>query len=359
MTLSDSTSRPGSLLSHGERLELPALLEVVVDRLDLPSALADPLRGERVRRSPSLTCPGRCEAARHGLAPLRALGDRGPNALRVRPHHDEGETGHGLRLRLDDDRRRLRVADRVRVHLAGEVALHLRSAIAEVVALGTPFATARPMGVEVDDRLVVEPRVEGRAREPAATASLPRGHRAVADPFLSGATLTLSDSTLRAAAAIAAKPSRSASVNAATPPCLQTRQCIAWIAYSARGLLAHRRSVRFRRRDPRLLPPRVRHSGAAREADQRLRRGPQRRPLSKDGRARMARRDDPRGPRGLGRRDARRLSVHGGDVAGSGTGRRLCHDPDRRRRHPALRHRRAEARRARRDRRAARSRRSR
>ena len=65
--------------------------------------------------------------------------------------------------------------------------------------------------------------------------------------------------------------------------------------------------------------------------------------LQADGRARLARGDDPRGVRRLRRLDARRLPVHGGDLARAGADRRLRDDADRRRRHPALRHRRAEA----------------
>ena len=117
-----------------------------------------------------------------------------------------------------------------------------------------------------------------------------------------------------------------------------------------RGLLAHRRAARLRRRDPRLLPPRVRDAGAAREADQRLHRGPQRRPLPQDGRAGLARGDDPRRVRRLGRRHARGLPVHGGELARPRADRRLRHDADRRRGHAAVRHRRPKARPARRHR---------
>ena len=42
-----------------------------------------------------------------------------------------------------------------------------------------------------------------------------------------------------------------------------------------RGLRPHRRAERLRRRDPRLLRPRVRHAGPARAAHRRLRRAPQ------------------------------------------------------------------------------------
>ena len=48
--------------------------------------------------------------------------------------------------------------------------------------------------------------------------------------------------------------------------------------------------------------PRVRHARAARAADQRLHRGPLGRDLLEDGRPRLARRDDRRGLRRLGRR---------------------------------------------------------
>ena len=80
-------------------------------------------------------------------------------------------------------------------------------------------------------------------------------------------------------------------------------------------------------------------------------RPPQLDALPEDGRPRLARGDDPRGVRRLGRRDARRLPVHGGDLARPGADRRLRDDADRRRRHPALRHRRAEGRDPRRHRR--------
>ncbi len=110
-----------------------------------------------------------------------------------------------------------------------------------------------------------------------------------------------------------------------------------------RGLQAQRRAARLRLRHPRLLQPRVRHPGAARAAHQPLHRAAQRRHLQADGRPRLARPHHPRGVRRLGRHHARRLPLHGGDLARHGPHRRLLHHPDRRRRHQTVRHRRAEA----------------
>ena len=89
---------------------------------------------------------------------------------------------------------------------------------------------------------------------------------------------------------------------------------------------------RLRRRDPRLLPARVRHPGAARAAHRRLHRAALGRDLLEDGRARLARGHDRRAVRRLGRRHGRRLPVHGGDLARAGADRRLRDHADRRRR---------------------------
>ncbi len=68
-----------------------------------------------------------------------------------------------------------------------------------------------------------------------------------------------------------------------------------------------------------------------------------RRDLLEARRPRLARRHDRRGAGRLGRRDGRRLHLHGGDLPRARPDQRLRHHPDRRRRRPALRHRRAEA----------------
>ena len=120
-------------------------------------------------------------------------------------------------------------------------------------------------------------------------------------------------------------------------------QWSASVTLPRRGLQAHRRAARLRLRHPRLLRARVRHPGAARAAHRALHRAPQRRastsrwPTSAGSASTI-----PEEYGGSGGTHARRLPLHGGDLARPGPDRRLRHHPDRRRRHQALRHRRAE-----------------
>ena len=104
------------------------------------------------------------------------------------------------------------------------------------------------------------------------------------------------------------------------------------ISSAQRGLLPHRRAAGLRRRDPRLLRARVRHAGAAREAH----RGP-RAPHNFDLYKQMAELGwlgvtIPEEYGGSRRLDARRLPLHGGDLARARPDRRLRDDADRRRR---------------------------